>query len=1253
MQQSNINKPKYSANQKQGINSDLNLKQNQIEIHDKKGYQRRGDGLADFLELKSMFKRIQADQESSEKRLRSLEDYFHKQSILTNSNEIVTNQSLQNYLDTLTSHLNAQFQQKLNDQNALINQKLASFKEELDLQLKEKASKYTSQRQYADLLEKCLVNESKLNQILTDQYYESIIEKKMQRKAEQSDVEQLERNKADISAVKECMEKLQRLQMIVDEGMYVGEGEEDEDEDATMYDDEEIDPEELKDQVNNSEKLLLNHERSIHSFHQNSSGVGQHGNYSKFNKSALEHTNNIKFANTSRNSMTIAGVKEGGGSDFSRDENGNIHLDHSNLNNGEATNKSDEAKLDQNKIETSGIKLSNLKIDQPNSIDVNNMINIDLTNNKAGKLQSINTPMFENNHHMYQTHLSPKVTTTSTFKNILGFQNADFGLVQSNVTKNMVSSITPRDSSKKGNQEANLNLHHSSKISPILSQKIPEFHPSPRKDSSNPNTNNNQSDEQQILPSIGVKINIGGKQKQHESSSNYDNQDLMINISNNGGNGAAGGSIGGGFPGNGGGHTGAMRDRDRTPVNGANMMINDFMSNASSMRRTSKWSSPRRRGLHGLKRGISVNMSSQMNTDLDNLKKENFLFSQKLKELQEQIKLTQTEVKPSTTFHAQNEDQILKVLRQYNLMALKINEQETYDDKLKKKYLKSSIKEMNKIKLQLEKESKQLRDKQDQDKDYTRVKLKSLEVEFQSLKSSQDLIRKMLQQNKIDPNSQQFQNQLFLTQQDLQNNPTSSARSQNYTPLLTNSVYPNPLQSSVISHQSVTQNHLYQLQSDQDNLKNFVMQQIQQVLTKLGELQTPMLDQVQNLKRENESFIRELDRYDALYRNMLNDYINVLEENKSYVLKQQELEKTLNLNRGTIQNTTIQYFTQGAPLIHQTKLCSLMDSGHYDPKNFKYSQDQSNQDYINQQHKLDQITTKMIDTKRKLKLAFDQDMKESSIDQSQMVQQKSFMQHKASRTTQNSPVNAKNQASLSEQSVIKLKVMKDQYRAQTSTALPDTIMEKTRDKSSKIIANENNIKQSSQTSHAIQRRRNIMNQSVLSAGGDSQSTRMKSIDIYKQMVGKQLYNPVPISPSNTSQLYNTRENVNNSTLNISKALMNKSPKSLNQIQKGKHLKLKHIHDISFKKPENLNLQTPISLSTQNSPIRTFSKPNESNKNKVIHSPFSSAKMDGLNSAHDSQNIKQILHENQIGNAVVHGKTNQVKLHLKRFNHIQQ
>ena len=64
------------------------------------------------------------------------------------------------------------------------------------------------------------------------------------------------------------------------------------------------------------------------------------------------------------------------------------------------------------------------------------------------------------------------------------------------------------------------------------------------------------------------------------------------------------------------------------------------------------------------------------------------------------------------------------------------------------------------------------------------------------------------------------------------------------------------------------------------------------------------------MKKENESLSREIDRYDALYRNMLNDYMNSIEENKKLVEKQARIEisRTASTSAGTqnyIKNATI------------------------------------------------------------------------------------------------------------------------------------------------------------------------------------------------------------------------------------------------------------------------------------------------------------------------------------------------------------
>ena len=64
-------------------------------MDDKKKKQvRRGDGLTDFLLLKSQFGRCREEVTIMERRVKSLEELFHKQSIIQSSNEIVTTASL-------------------------------------------------------------------------------------------------------------------------------------------------------------------------------------------------------------------------------------------------------------------------------------------------------------------------------------------------------------------------------------------------------------------------------------------------------------------------------------------------------------------------------------------------------------------------------------------------------------------------------------------------------------------------------------------------------------------------------------------------------------------------------------------------------------------------------------------------------------------------------------------------------------------------------------------------------------------------------------------------------------------------------------------------------------------------------------------------------------------------------------------------------------------------------------------------------
>ena len=80
-----------------------------------------------------------------------------------------------------------------------------------------------------------------------------------------------------------------------------------------------------------------------------------------------------------------------------------------------------------------------------------------------------------------------------------------------------------------------------------------------------------------------------------------------------------------------------------------------------------------------------------------------------------------------------------------------------------------------------------------------------------------------------------------------------------------------------------------------------MLQKVQSLFSQIEEIKTPFENEVQDLKKENQAFSRELDRYDALYRNMLNDYLNSIEENKKLVEKQARIEmaRTASTSAGT------------------------------------------------------------------------------------------------------------------------------------------------------------------------------------------------------------------------------------------------------------------------------------------------------------------------------------------------------------------
>jgi uncharacterized protein YdcH (DUF465 family) len=67
----------------------------------------------------------------------------------------------------------------------------------------------------------------------------------------------------------------------------------------------------------------------------------------------------------------------------------------------------------------------------------------------------------------------------------------------------------------------------------------------------------------------------------------------------------------------------------------------------------------------------------------------------------------------------------------------------------------------------------------------------------------------------------------------------------------------------------------------------------------------PFKEAVEDLKKENMSLVRELERYDSNFKRIFGDYIEVLTDYKGLLEKFNEVEKKLGANQNYINNATI------------------------------------------------------------------------------------------------------------------------------------------------------------------------------------------------------------------------------------------------------------------------------------------------------------------------------------------------------------
>ena len=176
-------------------------------------------------------------------------------------NELITTASLQNYLDTMQLHLDSQMDQRILKINEELEIKLDDFQTKIIQSLKEKASKKQMQTDHLFVLDIVRDNEMKINQTLAS--LDQIVIQKLSSKAEIKDVELLDINKADISAVKEVNERINRIEMMMHEYLSA-DSNEDEFDDRESNFEEDVDSAELKDQVNNSSSQFgFRHNKSL------------------------------------------------------------------------------------------------------------------------------------------------------------------------------------------------------------------------------------------------------------------------------------------------------------------------------------------------------------------------------------------------------------------------------------------------------------------------------------------------------------------------------------------------------------------------------------------------------------------------------------------------------------------------------------------------------------------------------------------------------------------------------------------------------------------------------------------------------------------------------------------------------------------------------------------------------------------------------------------------------------------------------
>ncbi|CDW80056.1 UNKNOWN [Stylonychia lemnae] len=882
---------------------------------DQKYILRRGDGLSDFLTVKSHFYKLKTAQ---------LEDSFYKQNVLMRGNELITTASLQNYLDTMQLHLDAQMDMRILKINEELEAKLSHFTGEMIMALKEKASKKSMQTDNLFVMDIVRDNEMKINQALAS--LDQIVIQKVSCKAEIKDVESLDINKADISAVKEINERINRIEMMMHEYLSADSNEDEFDERDGSFDDD-VDSAEMKDQVNNSSSQFgFRHNKSLDIDDE------QKVDLSMVDISPKDHAlmghdqiNSVQTPSTHANVQNI---------DLIIGRNGDPPINSIEVINNQkkaleqyvndqipATNQFKKKEKENNQGKKQNHQQANQPIRKSPREKLPNFpqpVVQPSTNNKSKFASSTNQHLnFPNYHHdnaQKSPFLSPKETSPKSkvneMKGIDLFNNKGANI---NNDTNAASILNDK------------NITDRIQDRQLLDKKYTQEMAQP-----------------QIMPQIGVKIKLSGKQVKVEENSKSNLEKEISEKSNT-----------------------LEQAKDKVPLN------NDMLSQGSSLRfaqsRLGSTSPYRKNKMNALKRG-----QPQINdtVEIDNLKRDFIMVNQQIKDLQEKLHKHEVDIHPQIAFIHNNHQKIQQVIKSYETLKLRIHEHETYDEKLKESYLKKSVETIKKMKIGIEKDQQLVKEQYQQDKEFYKQKLKTFETNEENLRQLMELVKKKLQALKFQNLNLSAQEQQTLFGS-IQEGQMSTRSNFNNTQNIT--IIGGQVNSTTISNEEFNR--------EIENLKNFVMIKLQEVLGEIEEIKRPVNDSIQNIQKESQALSRELDRYDALYRIILSDFQQILDDHKSLIEKQhnqliqQQKQHQENLAYQTLPIQTHQLIPN-TPL-HQTKLCSLMS--HPDPKSLGHHTPNTYADSI--LSKLDQVNSKIIDAKRRFKKSFDQDLLEmASVD---------------------------------------------------------------------------------------------------------------------------------------------------------------------------------------------------------------------------------------------------------------------------------